>query len=169
MAQYELTLIFGESSTDDARTALRKKLDAMIKKGGGTAEIEEWGKRQLAHSMNDNRYGYYLHYVLECPEALPNELTAQLRLEETVVRFMLVSKLPPLIVKLPKSRDGTEGGETIEVTYKNIDSLTRYVTERGKIVPGRVSRLDAKQQRALAREIKRSRMIGLMPFTTMGQ
>lgn len=50
------------------------------------------------------------------------------------------------------------------VDYKDIDKLKKYVTERGKIVPRRVTGACAKHQRQLTRAIKRARIIALLPF-----
>jgi len=51
-----------------------------------------------------------------------------------------------------------------EIDYKNIRLLGRYVTEKGKIMPRRITNISQKAQRRLAREIKRSRFIALMPY-----
>jgi small subunit ribosomal protein S18 len=53
-------------------------------------------------------------------------------------------------------------GEPID--YKDVDLLRKFVTERGKILPRRITGLTAKQQRDLTLSIKRSRQIALMPF-----
>lgn len=50
------------------------------------------------------------------------------------------------------------------IDYKNHELLLRYVTNRGKILPKRVTGNCAKHQRFLSREIKKSRSAGLMPF-----
>lgn len=50
------------------------------------------------------------------------------------------------------------------IDYKNVDILQTYITERGKIIPRRISGTCAKHQRALSAAIKRSRQIALMPF-----
>ena len=50
------------------------------------------------------------------------------------------------------------------IDYKDVDVLQNYVTERGKIIPRRISGTCAKHQRALSAAIKRSRQIALMPF-----
>ena len=52
------------------------------------------------------------------------------------------------------------------VDYKEIDKLKKYVTDRGKIVPRRVTGACAKHQRQLTRAIKRARIIALLPFTS---
>lgn len=50
------------------------------------------------------------------------------------------------------------------VDYKEADKLSRFLTEKGKIIPRRISGTTAKQQRILARAIKRARHAGLLPF-----
>ena len=51
------------------------------------------------------------------------------------------------------------------VDYKDVDLLKRYVSEKGKILPRRVTGTCAKHQRTLTVSIKRARIIALMPFT----
>lgn len=50
--------------------------------------------------------------------------------------------------------------------YKDPQQLKYFITDRGKIVPRRISGLSAKQQRAVAIAIKRARKIALLPYTT---
>lgn len=52
-----------------------------------------------------------------------------------------------------------------DIDYKNVRSLKRYITERGKILPSRISGNCAKHQRKLTAAIKKSRNIALLPFT----
>ena len=49
--------------------------------------------------------------------------------------------------------------------YKDPQQLRNFITDRGKIVPRRISGLTAKQQRDLTRAIKRARNIALLPYT----
>ncbi|NMB44017.1 MAG: 30S ribosomal protein S18, partial [Clostridiales bacterium] len=51
------------------------------------------------------------------------------------------------------------------IDYKDVNKLKRYVSERGKILPRRVSGTCAKHQRAVTVAIKRARHIALMPYT----
>lgn len=57
--------------------------------------------------------------------------------------------------------------KSLVIDYKDPSVLKYFITERGKIVPRRVSGLCAKNQRRITRAIKRARMIALMPFTTV--
>jgi small subunit ribosomal protein S18 len=54
-------------------------------------------------------------------------------------------------------------GETI-IDYKDDRRISRFVTDRGKIVPRRISGTCAKHQRQLTRAIKKARHIGLIPY-----
>ena len=53
-----------------------------------------------------------------------------------------------------------------KIDYKDTKLLARYTSERGKIVPSRISAVSAKKQRELATAIKRSRFLALMPYVT---
>jgi len=51
------------------------------------------------------------------------------------------------------------------IDYKDLNRLRKYVTERGKILPRRLSGNCAKHQRALTEAIKRARVVALLPYT----
>ncbi|MDR0553008.1 MAG: 30S ribosomal protein S18 [Holosporales bacterium] len=53
-----------------------------------------------------------------------------------------------------------------EIDYKDARNLYRYVSEKGKIIPSRVSNLPIKRQREIAKAIKRARIIAIMPFVS---
>jgi len=56
------------------------------------------------------------------------------------------------------------GDNAEKIDYKDIRLLQRYVSERGKIVPSRITAVSAKKQRELAKAIKRARFLGLLPY-----
>ncbi len=53
-------------------------------------------------------------------------------------------------------------GEPID--YKDVDLLRKFITERGKILPRRITGLTAKQQRDITLAVKRARLVALLPF-----
>ncbi len=57
----------------------------------------------------------------------------------------------------------------ISIDYKDPQLLKYFITERGKVVPRRISGNCAKHQRQIALAIKRARLIALMPFTVTGK
>ena len=52
------------------------------------------------------------------------------------------------------------------IDYKDPKLLGRFISERGKIVPSRITAVSQKAQRKLAREIKRARFLALLPYVT---
>jgi small subunit ribosomal protein S18 len=59
--------------------------------------------------------------------------------------------------------------ETIIIDYKNAGLLKYFITDRGKLVPRRLTGNCAKHQRSIARAVSRARMIALMPFAVTGK
>src|SRR6202790_1193040 len=51
-----------------------------------------------------------------------------------------------------------------EIDYKDVNTLLKFITERGKILPRRITGVSAKHQRLLAEAIKRARLVALLPF-----
>lgn len=52
-----------------------------------------------------------------------------------------------------------------QIDYKNAEFLRAFLTERGKILPARISGTCARYQRLLAREIRKARSMALLPYT----
>lgn len=52
------------------------------------------------------------------------------------------------------------------IDWKDVDFLKRFIPERGKILPRRISQVSAKDQRRVAKAIKRARSMALIPFVT---
>ena len=63
-----------------------------------------------------------------------------------------------------RKTDPFEGENAPKIDYKDTRTLQRYVSERGKIVPSRITAVSAKKQRELARAIKRARFLALLPY-----
>lgn len=84
----------------------------------------------------------------------------------------------PVIRLLGKARSRSIGrrkvcrfcaDSTVTLDYKNPHILKNFITDRGKLVPRRISGNCAKHQRALTAAVRRARMIALMPFTVTGK
>ncbi len=56
------------------------------------------------------------------------------------------------------------GPHAPKIDYKDVELLQRFVSERGKIVPSRITAVSTRKQRELAQAIKRARFLGLLPY-----
>ncbi|OJW48530.1 MAG: 30S ribosomal protein S18 [Alphaproteobacteria bacterium 41-28] len=56
------------------------------------------------------------------------------------------------------------GPDAIPIDYKDVKLLQKFTTERGKIIPSRITAVSQKKQRELAQAIKRARFLALMPY-----
>ena len=56
------------------------------------------------------------------------------------------------------------GENAPKIDYKDVKLLQRYISERGKIVPSRITAVSLKKQRELAQAIKRARFLALLPY-----
>lgn len=57
--------------------------------------------------------------------------------------------------------------DKVEIDYKNVSLLRTFMTERGKILSGRITGNCAKHQRSLCTAVKRARMLALLPFAVV--
>lgn len=55
-----------------------------------------------------------------------------------------------------------------EIDFKDVRLLSRFITERGRILPRKITGLNSKQQRLIATAIKRARQMSLLPFINYG-
>ena len=74
-------------------------------------------------------------------------------------------KMPKKNYKQQKRKVCSFCADKVEVIdYKDVNKLRKFITEKGKILPSRQTGVCAKHQRALAKAIKRARVMGLLPF-----
>jgi small subunit ribosomal protein S18 len=65
-----------------------------------------------------------------------------------------------------RKRFSASDNKNLVIDYKNPQMLRNFVSDRGKIVPARISGLTARQQRQLTKAIKRARMLALLPYAS---
>ena len=78
-----------------------------------------------------------------------------------------MSQQPPLTRRPFFRRRKTcpfSGANAPKIDYKDVKLLQRYISERGKIVPSRITAVSAGKQRELAKAIKRARFMALIPY-----
>ncbi|NIM19644.1 MAG: 30S ribosomal protein S6 [Candidatus Latescibacteria bacterium] len=91
MRNYECTIIVSPAVGDDELKNVAKKYAKVIASGGGElTKLENWGKRRLAYEIDHNDEAHYLFYKLRCENSVLHELNRMLRLDEMILRHMVV-------------------------------------------------------------------------------
>jgi small subunit ribosomal protein S6 len=145
--------------------------------GGSVVKTETWGLRSLAYRMSKNRKAHYVALDVDAPPAAIAELERQTNINEDVIRFLTIRvdehEAGPSAMMRRGERErergdrgdrGDRGPRGGDRDYKDVRLLQGFVSERGKIVPSRITAVSTKKQRELARAIKRARHIGLLPY-----
>ncbi len=72
------------------------------------------------------------------------------------------------IERMPRRYQRRRQGQFVPdyVVWKDVDFLRRFIPERGKIMPRRISGISAKDQRRISQAIKRARSMALLPFVS---
>lgn len=93
MNSYEALYIVKPDMEDEARTSLIARFAEIITTNGGEIEnTDEWGKKRLAYPINYINEGYYVLVNFKAPATLPIELERNFKINENVMRFMVIRK-----------------------------------------------------------------------------
>ena len=89
---YEALYILNPALDEESIAALVAKFKAVVEAGDSAAQVEERGKRRLAYPINDLMEGYYVLMTFTALPGVPAELDRQFRINENVMRSLIVSK-----------------------------------------------------------------------------
>ncbi len=104
MRRYETLFIIRPDLGEAQIKELIKRFEAIVTSGGGeTIESEEWGFRELAYQIKRERRGYYVRLDYASDPAVMNEIERNLRLQDSVLRYLSV--LVDLEADVAKARE----------------------------------------------------------------
>jgi len=110
---YETTILFDSFLKDEDFQNHSTKIQNFIKNNGGQIQkVEEWGKKRLAYEINRKQYGNYLHIAFNGPGSLPSLLEREYRLEETILRFLIIKVDPKILTPREKKIKEKKTSET---------------------------------------------------------
>jgi len=89
---YEAVYILNPELNEEQIAALIERFKGVVEANGTVSEIDEWGKRRLAYPINDMMEGYYVLMTFSAAPAIPAELDRLFRINDSVMRSMIVSK-----------------------------------------------------------------------------
>ncbi|MBP5592768.1 MAG: 30S ribosomal protein S6 [Clostridia bacterium] len=93
MTNYEVLYIISPKADDNTRNELIAKFEGIVTSAGGTATVNAWGMRKLAYDINFVSEGYYVLMDFSAPETTPAELERQMRITDSVLRFIVTKKI----------------------------------------------------------------------------
>ena len=93
MNKYELAVVLRVTLEEEQRVATIEKVKEYITRFGGTVtNVEDWGKKRLAYEIQKAKEAFYYFIQFESDANCPNEVEANVRLMENVVRYLCVKK-----------------------------------------------------------------------------
>ena len=112
MNQYEVMYVVDAALEDSARSELINRFNELVVKNGGEVErVDEWGKRRLAYAINYKTEGYYVLMYIKAPADLPRELERNLKISESVLRYLVIRYEGELPAKREMNRPVREAAE----------------------------------------------------------
>ena len=93
MREYELTFVIDPDLAGEERKKLISKVRKIIEEfKGRVGKTDEWGEKKLAYPIKKKNLGYYFLLDIELPETAPAQVESKLKLEEKIIRYLLVRK-----------------------------------------------------------------------------
>jgi small subunit ribosomal protein S6 len=93
MQKYELTIVLPGDATATKKKSFGETLGKLLKVGGGEIKKEaDWGKMELAYKIKKQADGVFLYFELELEPKSAKFLSDKLRLEDTIIRHLLIRK-----------------------------------------------------------------------------
>ncbi len=94
MNKYEIAVVLSANLEDEERSAIIEKIKGLVERFQGTVTgVDEWGKKRLAYEIQKQREAFYYFVNFETENTdCPNEMEAQLRIMDHVLRYLVVKK-----------------------------------------------------------------------------
>ena len=91
-ANYEVVYIIDPAQGEEGIASLVAKFQTLAEQNGTDVSVEEWGSRKLAYPINDKEDGYYVLMNFTSGNAFPRELDRLLRINDGIMRSLIVCK-----------------------------------------------------------------------------
>lgn len=92
MNHYEIVLLFHPDQSEQVPAMMERYTNAVTEGRGSVHRFEDWGRRQLAYSINDLHKGHYILWNIECSVEVLDELTTTFRFNDAVLRNMVIKR-----------------------------------------------------------------------------
>lgn len=90
--KYEILIVISIKSGEESVKAVAEKFKNLVSSSASLLDFNEWGKRKLAYPINYETEAYYVLINFESYPDFPMELSRQCRIDDSVIRFMIIAK-----------------------------------------------------------------------------
>ena len=90
MKNYELVYVVRPNAEDEVKEAVLNKIQEVISANGGVEKVDTWGNKKLAYPIAKFTEGFYVLVNFKASADLPKELDRNLKINENVIRHMIV-------------------------------------------------------------------------------
>ncbi len=188
MRHYEIVLLIHPDQSEQAPAMVQRYAEIVAEQGGVVHHVEDWGRIQTAYPVVDVHKCHYFLLNVTCHQSSVDELARKFRFNDVVLRNLILQTHAPMseaspMLKLKEDDMGYDAGGMPSgnafkrarrtpkdqrpdaiFNYKDVNYVKRFLTEVGRIVPRRLSRVSAPEQRALAKAVKIDRYLALLPY-----
>lgn len=91
MNKYESVIILSASASEEAMAAFGERMKELVSANGQLTNVEEWGKKTFAYEIKKQTEGFYTLFTFEAKPEFIAELDRVLRLDEIVLKHMIVN------------------------------------------------------------------------------
>jgi small subunit ribosomal protein S6 len=118
MNNYELTFLMdAQLAPEKQEEVITKFLDMLKSKGAEVLNVEKWGKRKLAYTIDDRQYAYYLVTQFEAPPSAITEVEHFLKVTPSIFRYLVLHRDPKIMkmIRLETERISREASRLAEL------------------------------------------------------
>lgn len=111
MRHYEIVFLVHPDQSEQVPGMVERYTKAINDEGGQVHRMEDWGRRQLAYSINKIHKAHYILMNVECSEAVLDELTTNFRYNDAVLRHLVIREDQAIVEESPimkSERDSRE-------------------------------------------------------------
>ena len=108
MNHYEIVLLFHPDQSEQVPSMMERYTKAVTEGGGSVHRFEDWGRRQLAYTINDLHKAHYILWNIECSVDVLDDLTTTFRFNDAVLRNLVIKRKNSVtdvsLIKVAESR-----------------------------------------------------------------
>jgi small subunit ribosomal protein S6 len=111
MRHYEIVFLVHPDQSEQVPGMVERYTNSITEDGGSIHRTEDWGRRQLAYSINKIHKAHYILMNVECSDTVLEELTTNFRYNDAVLRHMVIRTDEPVVEESPIMKAEKEGRE----------------------------------------------------------